>query len=110
MEHAHSPQIVAHCPLCRSAYEPSEIHLLGEKGTTRLFHCTCKSCGHAVLAIVLDNGGAVSSVGLVTDLEIQDAVRFQGALAVSADDCVAVHELVERQSKALCERLLDKKL
>jgi hypothetical protein len=108
MDHP-SPQLLAHCPVCHTAYPASDVRLLGEKGTTRLFHCTCASCGNAVLAVVLENAGAVSSVGLVTDLEIQDALRFQDVRPVSTDECVEVHRALQTQSKAFCRRLLDKK-
>lgn len=108
MDHAHSPKLLAHCPVCQAAYPASEIRLLGEKGPTRLFHCTCQSCGNSVIAVVLENAGAVSSVGLVTDLEIQDALRFQDVQPVSSDECVAAHRFLDTQSQALCARLLDK--
>lgn len=109
MEHRHAPHMLAHCPLCQTAYHASEIRLLGEKGTTRLFHCTCVSCGHAVLAVVLETSGSVSSVGLVTDMEAQDAMRFQHVPPVSSDECIAVHQALETDSRAFCLRLLDKK-
>lgn len=87
----------------------SKIRLLGEKGSTRLFHCTCTACGNAVIAIVLENGGAVSSIGLVTDLEAADALRFQAVLPVSSDECVATHRLLETDSNAFCRLVLDKR-
>ncbi len=102
-------KMLAHCPMCHSAYEPSEIRLLGEKGTTRLFHCTCGSCKHAVLAVVLEAAGSVSSVGLMTDMEVQDAMRFQLAGPVTTDECIAVHRLLESESQAICAALLDRK-
>jgi len=108
MEHS-SPQLLAHCPVCHAAYPAADVRLLGERGTTRLFHCTCASCGNAVLAVVLENAGSVSSMGLVTDLEIQDALRFQEVLPVSTDECLAVHRILETQSQAFCRQLLDKK-
>jgi hypothetical protein len=109
MEPAYGPKIISHCPLCHAVYQASEIRLLGEKGPARLFHCTCAACGHAVMAIVLEANGAVSSVGLVTDMEAQDALRFRQALSVSTDDCLAIHELLEKNSRDLCRKLLDKK-
>ncbi len=108
MQPASSPKLLAHCPVCHAMYSTSEIRLLGEKGATRLFHCTCKSCGNAVIAVVLENGGAVSSVGLVTDLKAMDALRFQDLLPVSTDECVATHRLLETDSKAFCRLVLDK--
>jgi hypothetical protein len=109
MEHRHSPQLLAHCPLCQTAYQQTAVRLLGEKGTTRLFHCTCGRCGHAVLAVVLESSGAVSSMGVVTDMEVQDAIRFQGRPPVSSDECIAIHQLLESESQGFCVRLLDKK-
>lgn len=109
MDHGHLHKLLAHCPLCQTAYPASEIRLLGERGTMRLFHCTCSTCGHAVLAVVLETSGSVSSVGLVTDLEVSDALRFQNAQAVSSDECIAFHQLLETDSRGFCGRLLDKK-
>jgi len=102
MDHAHSSHLLAQCPLCSAAYPAADVRLLGEKGSTRLFHCTCRSCGHAMLAVILERQGSMSSVGLVTDLEIQDALRFHESASVSADDCIAMHRLMEEGSSEMC--------
>ncbi|HWQ99353.1 MAG TPA: hypothetical protein VN397_00715 [Candidatus Methylomirabilis sp.] len=113
------PKMLAHCPLCQTAYEDRSIRLLGElaspsaspvpgqsgSGMARMFHLTCASCCHAVLAVILENQNGVSSVGLVTDLEAQDAVRIQNAVPITADDCVAAHELLESKSREICTKL-----
>lgn len=109
MDHAHSPKLLAHCPVCHAMYTETSVRLLGEKGTARVFHCTCESCGNSVMAVVLENAGAVSSVGVVTDMEIGDAIRFQDVSAVTSDECIAAHHLMNTESKAFCLRLLDKK-
>jgi hypothetical protein len=105
MDFAPSSKLLAHCPLCQAAYADAEVRLLGEKGSTRLFHCTCHACGHAMLAVILEQQGSVSSVGLVTDLEVQDAMRFREMLPISPDDCVLAHRVVEEESKGFCEAL-----
>ncbi len=107
MESGHLHKLIAHCPLCQHAYPVAFIRLLGERGMMRLFHCTCESCGHAVLAVVLETSGSISSVGLVTDLEVGDALRFQHAKPVSSDECVSFHQLLETQSGELCRKLFD---
>jgi len=109
MERPRSERLLAHCPLCRAAYKTDEVRMLGERGATRLFHCTCRSCGQTVLAVVLETNGAVSSIGLVTDLELSDALRFSKAEAITGDDCIAAHRLMETDSMAFCSRLLDRK-
>ncbi|MFH1078589.1 MAG: hypothetical protein V1745_04925 [Patescibacteria group bacterium] len=108
MNPASSSKLLAHCPLCQTAYGGAEVRLLGERGTTRLFHCSCRSCGHAMLAVILESQGSVSSVGLVTDLEVQDAMRFRGAVPISADDCVTAHRILENESQAFCSSLAGK--
>lgn len=109
MERSPSSKLLAHCPICQTAYRSSEVRLLGERGTSRLFHCTCGSCKHAVLAVVLEAAGSISSVGLVTDMEVQDALRFQGVRPVSTDECIAIHRLLETDSASFCATLLDRK-
>jgi hypothetical protein len=59
-----------------------------------------------MLAVVLETGGWVSSIGVMTDLEAKDALRFQTAKAISADECVQIHESLERQSRDFCQLLL----
>ncbi len=102
-------KILTHCPLCRAEYQSSEIKMLGEKGAARLFHCTCHACGHAILAVVLETGNIISSVGVVTDLELSDVMRFQTFSPISSDDCVLLHRSVNSGSREFCRRLLDKK-
>ena len=109
MDTSRPQQVLAHCPLCQAAYAEQHVRLLGEKGTSRMFHCSCRSCGHALLAVIVETSGSVSSVGLVTDLEIQDAVRFRDATPITADECVGAHRALRDGSQELCLQLLDKK-
>jgi hypothetical protein len=105
--------MLAHCPLCQTAYDEHSIKLLGEQAAsmtgqsaTRMFHLTCSSCHHAVIAVILESQNGVSSIGLVTDLEVQDAVRMHDAPPISADDCVVAHEILETKSRRVCEQLM----
>lgn len=100
-------RILTQCPLCQSAYEEAGIRLVGEQGATRLFHCSCQTCGRAMLAVVLEASGVVSSVGVVTDLEAADAKRFHDAPAISVDECLRFHVQLEEESSALCRALLN---
>lgn len=86
-------------------YNEREVHLLGERGTTRLFHCTCRGCGHAMLAMILETQGSVSSVGLVTDLEVQDALRFRDRVSLTSDECLLAHRVLEDHSRDVCQIL-----
>lgn len=109
MENPNPQKILGHCPLCQAAYGVAGIKLVGERGQTRLFHCTCAGCGQAILAVIVESQGGVSSVGLVTDLEMQDALRFATRPPVTSDDCLAVHRILEEDSRGLAACLLDRK-
>lgn len=107
-----TPSLLAHCPLCHAAYADGAVQLLGEmaptltvRGKSRLFHLTCHTCAHAVLAVILESAQGVSSIGLVTDLEAQDAVRVHAAAPISADDMLKAHQVLTTQSRAFCEAL-----
>ena len=101
-----APKILAHCPLCQTAYEDRAIRLLGAQGASRMFHLTCASCRHAVLAVILENQHGISSVGLVTDMEAQDALRMHDVAPITANDCVAAHEVLESKSQDVVLALL----
>jgi len=58
-----------------------------------------------MLAIILETQGSMSSVGLMTDLEIQDALRFRESPPISADDCIAAHRLLQEESQEFCRSL-----
>jgi hypothetical protein len=47
----------------------------------------------------------VSSIGLVTDLEVQDATRMQAAEVISSDDVVRAHRVLEEKSQEICKSL-----
>ncbi len=101
-----APHIIAQCPACQAEYAQDKVRLVGEQGSIRLFHCTCDGCGHAMLAIILESAGGMSSLGIVTDLEAKDALRFQKAPIINANECVGWHEILEGQSREVCEQLL----
>jgi hypothetical protein len=104
--------MLAHCPLCQAAYGDGAVRLLGEttstlsaQGTSRMFHLTCSKCSHAILAVILESAHGVRSIGLVTDLEAQDAVRMHDAAPLSADDVLRAHQELGARSREWCASL-----
>jgi hypothetical protein len=58
-----------------------------------------------MIAVILEASGFVSSVGVVTDLEVEDAVRFRDAEPLQMDECIRFSEQIQRQSRQLCRAL-----
>ena len=98
-------RILTQCPACHATYGQGTICILGEEGMTRLVHCTCAECGRAMMAVILEASGFVSSVGVVTDLEAEDAVRFRDVAPLQIDECIRFAEQIRSQSRKLCQAL-----
>lgn len=84
-------KVVSRCPLCDSPYDNLDTRILGEDGETRLLHIRCQKCSNALLALILISQGAVSSVGLITDLSYEDVLRFQKGKMISTNDVIDMH-------------------
>jgi hypothetical protein len=87
-----SIRLVSVCPLCDAKYVPAQACVLSEQGDTRLVHATCRKCGSATLALVVENDAGGSLVGMVTDLSREDVLRFHRGRRVTTDDVIDVHE------------------
>lgn len=92
--------------MCRASYGDEAVHLIRDGGSARLFHCTCPSCGRSMLALMTDHQGWVSTVGLVTDLEIADAIRLEDRNPLASDECIRLYQAIHQESKELCNWLL----
>jgi len=74
-----------------------EARVIDERDDKHLMHIRCKKCAHAILALVLTSGMGVSSMGLLTDLTVDDVTKFRNAEAVTLDDVIAFHQLLEKR-------------
>ena len=108
--HSHSPffdegiKLISYCPLCESSYSPQSAQVLGEKDDSHLLHIQCGQCSNAIIALVLISTAGISSVGLVTDLCFNEVDRFKGSEAVTTDDVIEMHDILQSQ-EALFSRL-----
>ncbi len=90
--------LVSTCPICNQNYNPVQIRVLEEKQDSHLIYITCGYCETSVLAVIINGGLGVSSVGLITDLSSEDVLCFKEAEALSYDDVLDMHEVLENQT------------
>lgn len=98
-------RLIVECPLCHASYAEDGVRVLDESPNGKLFHCTCGTCGRSMMALMRENTGYVSTVGLVTDQKVEDALRLSERQAITSDECIAAHILLEEESRDLVERL-----
>jgi hypothetical protein len=87
-------RLISYCPLCEATYSPLRARILQEREDAHLLHIQCSNCHSSIVALVLSSAIGVTSVGLVTDLTGEDVLRFKDAEALSADQVLSLHHLL----------------
>jgi hypothetical protein len=87
--------LIPYCPLCEHRYTPLEARLLDEKDDVCLMYVSCKKCRISLLALVIDNQIGVSSFCLVTELSMDDVIKFKDSSAISPDEVLELHDALQ---------------
>jgi len=90
-------RMVSYCPVCELRSKPMMARVLGKEGDTELMHVTCATCENAFLALVLVNQTGASSVGMLTDLQYDDVMRFHASPIIGMNDVLHLHELLDNK-------------
>jgi|TARA_Y100000310_G_scaffold316234_1_gene367700 hypothetical protein len=97
-----NPTLITHCPVCNVRYNPLEARVLEEGESAHLVYIKCRQCQSAILALIIANNSGISSMGLITDLSSDDVLKFKSDNAISCDDVIEVHQLLNKE-KVLIE-------
>ena len=106
MDSSQVAKMLSECPVCKHGYSDKMVRHLGRERDADLYHCACQTCGHALLASVHEQAGLTSAIGMLTDLNIKDALQFCQASIINQDECVTMHRLLQEDSRGLCRALL----
>lgn len=98
-----SIKIISQCPLCGTSYNPLAAGVLEATEGARLMYIQCTACSSNILALVITSMVGVSSIGLITDLTIDDIRKFQNSDGITSDDVLDIYEGV--RSGALMQSL-----
>lgn len=100
-----SLRLVSFCPICNTHYNPLTAQILEEREDAHLVHAVCRKCGSSIVALVLTGGLGISSVGLVTDLNGQEVLKFRNVGAIQPDDVIEAHRLLHTEQNFLAYSL-----
>ncbi len=84
-------RLIANCPFCMRQYDPLQAQLVGSTGNTHIWYVSCVVCRHALMVAVLITEGGVNSVGIVTDLQLEELTKYRDFSPITADDCLLLH-------------------
>jgi hypothetical protein len=94
--------LIKNCPLCKKNYVETDVKTIEKREDSELIHLSCASCHAGMLAMVMMAPFGIGSIGMVTDLNAEDATRIKHSQPVSGDDVIEFYELLE---KGGCEGL-----
>lgn len=94
-------RLFQNCRVCGDAYNPSEVGLLEESDQGTVAHATCGKCAHATLLFLGKTNHGIGCLGLATDLNREDAERFQDHPPISENTLLAGAELISKGSRNL---------
>lgn len=89
------------CPFCGTYYSSNNAKIILGKENFLLLHSRCQICGSSIIAALITNQIGVSSIGLITDLTFEDAVKFKENKAVSPDEVLDVYTIFESKNEGL---------
>jgi len=87
-------KIISRCPVCHYQYNPVEAKVLDENDGAHLIYVKCKRCQSAVLALVMTNHLGITSIGLITDLDSYEVMKFADLAVVNEDDVLSIYQLL----------------
>jgi hypothetical protein len=95
---------ISYCPVCNLRYNPLEAKVLEEGKSSHLLYVKCRNCQSAVLALVVSSNLGLTSVGLITDLNSDEVLKFKDSKSVNYDEILEFHQFINKE-KALINHL-----
>ena len=93
---------VLRCPICNVKYNLEQIKVLESEQNERmdeariLVHSECNRCKSSVMFNIDIAGPEIFTIAMVTDLTSGDTAKFSKREAISANDCIIIHESLKR--------------
>ena len=92
-----NPTLITHCPVCNLRYDPLEARILEEGDSAHLVYISCRDCRSAILAVIVANNLGISSLGLITDMSLDDVLNFKSKKPINVDDVIEVHQFLSKE-------------
>lgn len=89
-----SLKMIGACPICGKPYGPGRVKILKREQNARLTHIACASCGGYFMAMIMRLGKGTSTVGMITDLNFDDAKKLMAKAPISIDEAIEGYKFI----------------
>jgi transcription elongation factor Elf1 len=83
------------CPLCGAVYNAKQAVLCAEDEKAHLVHLACPTCQSYFMVMILMIGQNASSVGMITDLNVEDTKRLYKAAPITLNEAINGYKFME---------------
>ncbi len=101
-------KFISKCPICSTVYDTKKAELFAKNDAASLVHIACAQCESNFVAMIVVLGHGLSSVGMVTDLNLADVKRLYQASALTTDEMIEGFQLFQ-DNKKFSNLLLNRK-
>jgi hypothetical protein len=91
-------KIINRCPICQANYTGSGARLFAQFQAARLVHITCGKCQSFFVAMIASLGQGLSSVGMITDLNYEDAKNLYLAEPITIDELIEGYQCLNGEA------------
>ncbi len=89
-------KFIGHCPICNHRYEENRAKLFAKQDAANLVHITCGKCSSNFIAMIVIMGQGLSSVGMVTDLNFNDAKQLYKTAPLTVDEIISGYQFIQK--------------
>jgi hypothetical protein len=91
-------KLISDCPVCQKKQFPAEVKLLEEYREGHLLHVQCKYCKSCVVVFVRMEDQGLNLIGVLTDLQSDEIMKFHRRGPISSDDVLEVHDSIKNNN------------
>ena len=86
------------CPVCHKKLKDSRLVVIDKSDDSALCCVTCVSCASSLMFEVSSlEGGMVTTVGILADIQEEDLQMLKTSAPVSYDDVLDIHEYLQQR-------------
>ncbi|MCG2687093.1 hypothetical protein L6278_03115 [Candidatus Parcubacteria bacterium] len=92
-----SLKLVKNCPVCRTKYTIPMADVVQELETGYLVYFSCANCKSSLLTQISEMPFGLIGSAMLTDLELNEVLKFKNGEKVTVDDVLEVYESLEKE-------------